>query len=277
MGMRINTNISALSAHRSLTYTNRALADTFRRLSSGQRITQSADDAAGLAISENLRAQIRGIRQANRNANDAISLVQVAEGGLNEISNIIIRLRELAIQAASDTIGDIERKFTDQEFQELKKELSRIALSTEFSGTKLLDGTGAFMDFQIGIKNDPYVDRISFDASSSNATPEALGIAHEQVRTKVGAQTSLGQLDDALIRINSMRANLGAIQNRLTAVSNSLAISEESYSAANSRIRDADMAFESSQLAKFSILAQAGTSVLSQANQTTGLALKLLS
>jgi len=155
MGLRINTNVASLSAQRSLGITNRNLNDNLRKLSSGERVTRSGDDAAGLAISENLKSQIRGLRQAKRNANDAISLLQVAEGGMNEISNIIVRLRELSVQAASDTIGETERGYSDIEFQNLKEEVQRIAESTEFNGIKLLNGTGDQLEFQVGIKNDP--------------------------------------------------------------------------------------------------------------------------
>src|SRR3989339_469298 len=160
MGLRINTNIPSLAAQRSLSNTTRSMNQNLRALSSGERITKAGDDAAGLAISENLKSQIRGIRQARRNAGDAISLVQTAEGGLNEVSNIIIRLRELSIQAASDTVGDAERAFANIEFQQIKEELDRIAQSTEFNGTKLLDGTGGTLEFQVGIHNDPMLDRL---------------------------------------------------------------------------------------------------------------------
>ena len=159
MGLRINTNTASLSAQRSLGMTNRRVNDNLRKLSSGERVTKASDDAAGLAISEKLKAQIRGFRQAKRNANDAISMIQTAEGGLSEISNIVIRLRELAVQAASDTIGNKERDFTNIEFQQLKDEIDRISRSSEFNGTALLDGTGGVLDFQVGINNDPILDR----------------------------------------------------------------------------------------------------------------------
>ena len=251
---------------------NKSLA----RLSSGFRINQAADDAAGLAISENLRAQIRGLRQAQRNANDGISLVQVAEGGLNEVSNMVIRLRELAVQAASDTIGQTERGFLDVEYQQLKSEIQRVSEVTTFNGRDLLNGTGGELDIQVGTHNDAFKDRISFNASAANSSLEALGMATESLASKEAAQTSIEVVDRALISVNSIRANFGAMQNRLQSTVTNIGVSDENLSAANSRIRDADIAAESSDLARNNILLQAGVSVLTQANQASQIALKLL-
>jgi flagellin len=250
--------------------------DNLRKLSSGERITRASDDAAGLAISENLKAQIRGNRQAKRNANDAISMIQTAEGGLSEISNIIIRLRELAVQSASDTVGETERGFSDIEFQQLKEEIDRISKSAEFNGINLLDGSGAMLEFQVGIHNDPILDRLRYDGTKANTTLASLGLVGETVGSKEGAQVTLQKLDDALVQINGVRANLGATQNRLSSTINNLAVSDENLSAAKSRIRDVDVAAETADLARNSILVQAGTSVLSQANQAPNSALKLL-
>ena len=276
MGFRINTNVPSLSAQRALMMTRMNQNSNLRKLSSGSRITRAGDDAAGLAISENLRAQIRGIRQATRNAGDAISLIQTAEGGLSEVSNIIIRLRELAIQAASDTVGDKEREFTNIEYQNLKDEIERISLSNEFNGTKLLDGSGGILEFQIGLRNDPILDRLRYDGTSTDATLASLGLIAESVATKQSAQKSLAVLDNALVKTNGMRANLGAVQNRLTSVIQNLMVSDENLSAAKSRIRDVDVASETAELAKNSILVQSGVSVLSQANNTPMIAMKLL-
>ncbi|MFZ8999724.1 MAG: flagellin [Bacteriovoracaceae bacterium] len=276
MGLRINTNVASISAQRSLGINSNNLKDSLRKLSSGERVTRAGDDAAGLAISENLKAQIRGIRQAGRNANDAISFIQTAEGGLSEISNIVIRLRELAIQSASDTIGDTERSFADIEFQQLKEEIDRIARSAEFNGTQLLDGTGGQLEFQIGINNDPILDRLRYDGTSSDATLAALGLTAESVSSKQGAQVSLKKLDNALVQINGVRANLGAVQNRLSSIINNLGISDENLSAANSRVRDVDVANETAELTRNNILVQAGVSVLAQANQYPSSALKLI-
>ncbi len=276
MGLRIATNTTALNAQRQMAITRGNLDKSLERLASGSRINHAGDDAAGLAISENLRAQIRGIRQAKRNGLDGVSLIQVSEGGLNEISNILIRLRELGIQAASDTIGDTERQFADREFQSLKEEVDRIANSTNFNGTPLLNGKAGIFEIQVGTHNNPILDRVVYNGERSDATLDALKLGGESVATKQGAQLTLSVIDDALIRVNSIRADLGAMQNRLQSTINNLAISDENLSAANSRIRDTDMAEEVSEMTKSNILMQSGISVLGQANSTNQAALKLL-
>ncbi len=276
MGIRINTNTSSIAAQRALGITKNNLDSNLRKLSTGERITRASDDAAGLAISEKLKSHIRGLRQAKRNSDDGISLIQTAEGGLNEISNIIIRLRELSIQAASDTVGDTERGFSNIEFQNLLEEVQRISEGAEFNGRKLLDGTGGLVEIQVGIHNDPTNDRIKYDSTATDSTVAALGLVGEGIANKEGAQLSLAKLDDALLRVNGTRANLGALQNRLQSASNTIAITEENFSAANSRIRDVDVAAETADMAKNNILSQAGVSVLTQANQTPNFALKLL-
>lgn len=276
MSLVISTNVASLNAQRNLTGTNRAMDQSLARLSSGFRINQAADDAAGLAISENLKGQIRGLGQASRNANDGISLVQVAEGGLNEVSSMLVRLRELGVQAASDTIGDTERKFVDVEYQQLKSEIQRISEVTTFNGYDLLNGTGGLMDIQVGVYNDPFKDRISFNTAAANSSLESLGIFAESVATKEAAQTSLSNIDNAMVSVNAMRANFGAMQNRLQSTVANLSVAHENLSAANSRIRDADIAAESAELTRNSILKQAGVSVLTQANQGQQIALKLL-
>lgn len=276
MGLRIGTNVSALNAQKNL-YMTRINADrSMARLASGMRINQASDDAAGLAISENLKGQIRGLRQANRNANDGISLVQVAEGSLNETSNMLIRLRELGVQASSDTIGDTERKFLDVEYQQLKSEIQRITESTVYNGYSLLNGTGGNIDIQVGVNNDAFKDRISFNSGAANASLAALGLTAENAGTKEAAQLSLSTIDKALTSVNSIRANFGALQNRLVATSNNLLVADENLSAANSRIRDTDVAAETSEMTRNNILLQAGVSILGQANQSQQLALKLL-
>jgi flagellin len=276
MGLRIATNTTALNAQRQMAITRLNLDKTLEKLASGSRINHAGDDAAGLAISENLRAQIRGIRQAKRNALDGVSLIQVSEGGLNEISNMLVRLRELAIQAASDTIGDTERQFTDREYQSLKQEIDRIANVTQFNGTPLLNGKAGIFEIQVGTHNNPILDRVVYNGERSDASLDALKLGGESVATKQGAQLSLAVIDDALIRVNSIRADLGAMQNRLQSTINNLAISDENLSSANSRIRDTDMAEEVSEMTKNSILMQAGIAVLGQANSTNQSALKLL-
>lgn len=276
MGLRINTNVASLNARRNLMGTKLNLDKSLERLSSGFRINRAGDDAAGLAISENLRAQVRGLKQAGRNAQDGISLIQVAEGGLNEVSNILIRLRELAVQAASDTVGPVERQFLNVEYDQLVSEIDRIADGTEFNGTPLLSGTGAILDFQVGTRNDPNIDRLSFDASKADANSAALGINLTSVADKASAQNSLGAIDSAIVSVSAMRADFGAVQNRLQSTINNLQIALENLSAANSRIRDVDIAEETAELTKSNVLMQAGTSVLAQANQSANAALSLL-
>ena len=276
MGLRISTNVTALNAQRQMAQTRSNLDRSLERLASGSRINHAGDDAAGLAISENLRAQLRGIKQSKRNAQDGVSLIQVSEGGLNEISNMIIRLRELSIQAASDTVGDTERQFTDREFQSLKQEIDRIANVTTFNGTPLLNGRAGIFEIQVGTHNNPILDRVVFNGERADASLDSLKLEGESVATKQGAQLSLSVIDDALVRVNSIRADLGAMQNRLQSTISNLSIMDENLSAANSRIRDADMAEEVSEMTKQNILMQSGISVLSQANQTNTHALKLL-
>lgn len=276
MGLRINTNVASLNAQRNLLGTKWGLDKSLERLSSGYRINRAGDDAAGLAISENLRAQIRGLKQSSRNAQDGVSLVQVAEGGLNEISSIMIRLRELAVQAASDTIGPVERQFLNVEYDQLVSEIDRIADGTEFNGTQLLSGTGSVLDFQVGTRNDPNIDRLTFDASKADANSAALGINLTSVADKASAQNSLAAIDSAIVSVSAMRADFGAIQNRLQSTIGNIAVSVENLSAANSRIRDVDVAEETAELTRNNILLQAGTSVLAQANQTSNTALSLL-
>lgn len=276
MGLRINTNVASLNAQRNLGSTRISMNKSLEKLSSGQRINRAGDDAAGLAISENLKAQIKGLGQAERNAEDGVSLVQIAEGGLGEVSNILIRLRELSVQAASDTIGVTERKFLNVEFEQLTSEVDRIANSTEFNRVPLLNGTGAVFDIQIGTRNDPVSDRLTFDASSADVNVAALGLNLASVSDKISAQNSLTSIDQAIISVSGIRADFGALQNRLQSTVNNIQVSIENLSSANSRVRDTDIAAETAELTKQNILMQAGTSVLSQANSSTNSALSLI-
>jgi flagellin len=276
MGLRINTNVASLNAQRNLSGTKLMMDKTLEKLASGQRINRAGDDAAGLAISENLKAQIRGLSQAERNAQDGVSLVQIAEGALSEVSNILIRLRELGVQAASDTIGSTERKFLNVEFEQLMSEVDRIANSTEFNRVPLLNGTGAVFDIQIGTRNDPMSDRLTFDASSADVNVAALGLNLASIADKISAQNSLSAIDQAIINVSGIRADFGALQNRLQSTINNLAVNVENLSAANSRIRDTDIAKETAELTKSNILVTAGTSVLAQANNSTKMALGLI-
>lgn len=276
MGFRINTNVASLQAQTSLSKVNKESQESFSKLSSGTRITKASDDAAGLAISEKLKAEIRSGQQANRNANDGISMVQVAEGGLNETSSILVRMRELSIQAASDTVGDVERGMSNLEYQQLKQEMGRISQVTEYNGTKLLNGTGDKKEFQIGTGGDEFEDRIGFDPSTLDAGLGSMGVEGIDVSSKEGAQESLASLDSAIEKVSGQRAVLGAIQNRLTSTSNNLQVTTENLSAANSRIRDVDYADETAKQARNQILTAAGTSVLAQANVSGQSALKLI-
>ncbi len=276
MGFRINTNVASLQAQTSLTKVNKESQESFSKLSSGSRITKAADDAAGLAISEKMKAEIRSSQQANRNANDGISMVQVAEGGLNETSNILTRMRELAIQSSSDTIGDTERGMADLEYQQLKSEMDRISQVTEFNGKKLLSGEGDKYEFQIGTKGDEFENRIAFNAAAISSGVESLGVSSVEIASKEGAQDSLASLDGAIDKVSSQRAILGSLQNRLVSTSSNLQTATENLSAANSRIRDVDYAEETAKQARNQIITAAGTSVLSQANMNGQAALKLI-
>lgn len=276
MSLRIATNTQALAAQRFLGMNYEAQNRSLERMASGSRINRAGDDAAGLAISEKLKANIRSMKQATRNANDGISLIQVAEGAMNEISSILIRLRELSIQASSDTVGENERLFIDKEVQHLKAEIDRISNGTEYNGTKLLNGTAGDLDIQIGVNNDPIQDRFIFDSANRMTTLDSLGIGEVTTMDKMASQANMAMLDSAINRLNENRSGLGALQNRLYSTINNLGIYTENLEGANSRIRDTDMAAESSNLVKQNILSQANISVLSQANSNPQLALKLI-
>jgi flagellin len=276
MGFRINTNMASLQAQTPLKQVSRETEESFAKLSSGQRITKAADDAAGLAISEKLKAEIRSSKQAGRNANDGISLVQTAEGGLNESSSILTRMRELAIQAASDTLTDADRSKSSLEYQQLKTELDRISQSTEFNGKKLLNGSGPRMDFQVGVGSHSSDDVISYDTNQISSGAQSLGVSSASISSKQGAQQSLASIDSAINRVSEQRSVLGSIQNRLTTSSNNLMIYNENMSSANSRIRDVDYALETSNNARLSILNSTNTAVMAQANMTGQNAMKLL-
>jgi len=265
----------AVNAQRNLRMNQATLGKSFEQLSSGSRINKSADDAAGLAISENLSANIRGYQQAGRNAQDGISFIQVAEGGMAEIGNIVARLRELSVQSASDTIGEKERVYLDREAQQLKREVERISQSTEYNGTKLLNGAGTKLEFQIGIKNNEFNDRISYDPIT-NVTLDSLGLASVDLGTKEGAHNALDTLDPSLVVLNSNRAQLGALQSRLNSTIANNEVAVENLSAAKSRIKDADFSSVTADLARDSVKTSASTSVLAQANTQPGMALKLL-
>lgn len=276
MSLTISTNVAAISAQKTMSSTQRDLNKSYAQLASGSRITKAADDAAGLSISEKLKSNIRGYEQAKRNANDGISMVQVAEGSLGEVSNILTRMRELGVQAASDTVGTKERQFIDKEVQQLKNEIERIAQSSRYGDTKLLDGTGGDYSFQVDVNNNDFVDRISFDASEQEVTLSALGIDGFDFSSKEGAREALETLEGAQTQVNGHRATLGALQNRLVSTTENLSVAIENFSSANSRVRDTDVAQASADLAKNNILMNASVGVLASANQAPGQALRLI-
>jgi len=267
----------AISAQRTMSGVTREVNKSYTQLASGSRITKAADDAAGLSISETLKSTIRGYTAAQRNANDGISMVQVSEGGLGEISNILTRLRELGVQAASDTVGEKERGFIDKEVQQLKNEMERIALTTRWGSTVLLDGSGDSFDYQVDINNNEFNDRIAFNAAEQNATTSNLGVDGFDFSTKDGAREALGVLEAAQTQVNGFRANLGAIQNRLISTTENLGTAIENFSAANSRIRDTDVAQSSAELARNNVLLNASIGIMAQANQQPAMALRLVS
>ena len=276
MGLRISTNVASINAQRVMGGNTREMQKSMAQLSTGSRITKSGDDAAGLAISENLKSTIRSYGQASRNANDGISMIQTAEQAMGEVSNILTRVRELGIQASSDTIGDAERGFIQSEVDALKSEVQRVAESTAFGSRKLLDGTGGVYDIHVGTSANPSTDWIGYDAGQTNVTTDALGIASLDFTNKQGARDGLAALDTAQLAVNGSRANLGALQNRLTSTTDVIGTMVESMSAANSRLRDADIAATTSELARNQVLLQGTTSVLSQANQNPMMALQLI-
>lgn len=307
MGLRIRTNVASLNAQRRLGMSTDALQNSGNKLASGERINKAADDAAGLAISENLRADVRSLNQAKRNALDGVSLMQTAEGGLTETTNMLVRLRELAVQASSDTVGSRERGFLDQEYQALKSEIDRIAGSTEFNGTRLLTGkTEIAADMHKGENQFPLEVQIGMDYykqsdSMENANPINIirldlhnlnafstgenslninksidGAELTGIESKNGAQLSIGRLDEAILTVNQYRAYIGALQNRMTSTISNLGVQIENLDTARSRIRDTDFASETAEYTKSKIMQQAGTSVLAQANQQPQIALGLL-
>ena len=275
----IMTNTSSLNAQRNLSQTKLGLDKAMSRLSSGLRINRAGDDAAGLAISESLKSQIRSLHQAERNANDGISLLQTGENSMNEMSSIMSRLRELAMQSATDTVGPTQRGYLEQEAVALVTEIDRIAAVTEFNGTLLLDGSLAAIDLQIGINNTA-ADRLSVTIPAMDAatlgTSGGAALATIDLTTAAGAQAALGIIDVSLEDISTQRANIGAYENRLQVTITNLQSARENLGAANSRIRDTDIAEETAVLTRQNILMQAGVTVLGQANQLPSVALSLL-
>ena len=274
MALTVNTNLASIQAQRSLSRVTDQLGTSFRRLSTGLRIASAADDAAGLAISERLRAQVRSMDQARRNANDGISMVQTAEGALNESGDLLIRLRELAVQASNGTVSAADRDTLQQEFADLVDEVDRIAQSTEFNDIKLLDGSQASVSFHVGIGTTAGIDTL--DVALDSARAADLGIDALDVGSSGDPTAAIDAIDSAIDSVSGLRGRLGAMQNRLGSTINNLAVQTENLSAAESRIRDVDVAYETAQLTKLQIMQQAAISVLGQTNALPQAALRLL-
>ncbi len=275
MGLRINTNIASQEVQRNLKVSNAAQEAEFSKLSSGKRITKSADDAAGLAIAKKLEAETKGLRVASRNANDAISMVQVAEGGLNETSNILTRLRELSIQAGSDTVGDVERGYLSLEYEQLVAEADRISKTTQFNGRPLLQGEGSILQFQVGAYGGQD-NIIELDAGATDAGVESLGIGGGNVRDKQDALDNLEKIDGAIQKVSAFRANFGSVQSRLQTAINNIDVAVVNQESARSRIEDVDVAESTAKLASAQMKNAAGTATLSQANALGQQALRLI-
>ncbi|NBT57746.1 flagellin FliC [bacterium] len=275
MAISLLSNQTVINARRHMEETSRMFGEASERLASGKRINKAGDDAAGLAISTSMEGKIRSMQQARRNAQEALSLMQVAEGGMNEVSNLIVRLRELSIQAASDTIGDKERGMLELEGTQIKEEIDRLANSTEYFGTSLLNGQGKEFTFQIGPDNTD-ANRIHYSTSKLDLRASTLGIDGVSLADAGSALDALGKVDEALSLINVPRSEVGAMQSRFNSVVNNLFVYEENLSQARSRIVDADIAQESAKAVQAAVLQRAGAAVIAQANTTPALALKLL-
>lgn len=274
MGLRINTNLASISAQRQLGKTQRALEKTAKQLASGDRFSDLTEGAGDFAIAEHLRGQIKGQRAALSNSQNAISFVQIAEGGLNEQNNILIRMRELAVQSASDTFDDKDREFIDSEYQQLVQEIDRIAQTTQFGSSKLLAGNSKTYEFQVGSYGTPQ-DVIKY-TSDANTTASALDVSGTDVTDKYDSRDNLETIDEAITKIAGQRAKFGAIQSRLDSVVNNSQTQIENLEAAHSRIADTDIAEAASEFAKHQVMTQYQTAVLAQANQYPSYALRVL-
>jgi len=272
MAFSIRTNVASLNAQKNLFNNTQQLEKAMGSLSSGMRITKASDDAAGLGVSVSLEAQIRSYQQAGRNAQDGLSMVQTAEGAMNEVSNILVRMREIATESASDALTTSQREFLDLEKSELNSELDRLSGQIQFNGTNLLDGSAGTLTFQTGAQT---TDTITVDFSTIKVSSTDLALTTD-IKSLANAQTAIGQIDTAIQNVSQFRATLGAKANRFTTAVNTIGNAVESLSSANSRVRDADVAEESARMARAQVLQQAAVSVTAQANQQPQLALKLL-
>jgi flagellin len=275
MALTVNTNIASMRAFTNLSRTSRNLQESFQRISSGLRITKAADDAAGLGVAESLDAQERSARQAMRNTNDGISIVQTAEGSTNEVANIVKRMRELAVQASSETLASTERAYVQSEYLSLESEVERISQVTEFNGIALANGTNSVLNVQVGIM-DSSNDRLAITLGDLRVTTLGIDSGSIDMSSAAGAQAAITTLDTALDTLNGYRSDYGATQNRLDSSLTNMETYSENLASAQSQIRDADFAWETAQLSKHQVMSQAGTSILAQANQVTQGALSLL-
>ena len=277
MGLRIKTNVASQSVQKNLKVAERKTSESYEKLASGKRITKSADDAAGLGIAKKMEAEVRGYQMAQRNANNGISMIQVAEGGLDETTNIMTRMRELSIQAASDTVGEKERGYLNLEYEQLLSEVDRISKTTSFSGAPLLTGENenGVMEVHVGAYAGED-NKISIDTEATDATVGGLGIEGTNITSKADAADNLEKIDDAIDKVSGFRANFGSIQSRLQSTISNLDNAVTNTEAARSRIEDVDVAAETAKLASTNVMKQAGISTLSQANNLPNSALRLI-
>lgn len=276
MTMAVRTNIASMVAAGQLGRTNRALGTSLNRISSGLRINSAADDSAGLGVATNLETQVGSTRQAIRNANDGISIIQTAEGAADEVTDILQRMRELAVQSSSETLDDDERAYIESEFDELSSEISRIANVTEFNGLALSNNTSTSLDVQVGINNSAN-DRITITLGDLRATTLGVDSAAVTLATSSEAQSALSVIDTALDSVNSYRSTFGAVQNRIDSAINNATVNTEALSGARSQIQDTDFATETSNLTRLQIMQQAGVASLAQAKNVNQSVISLLS
>jgi len=275
MALRINYNLASSSAQRGLAASQEVYAQQAEQLSSGLRINRASDDAAGMAVSEKLKNQVRGLNQAQRNAQDGISLIQTAEGGMGEIHSLLARMRELAVQAANDTLTTSDRANLNAEFTQLMTEITRVSNAVTFNGTYLLNAS-TNVTLQLGANSTASTNQLSFALTDNTAAGTGIALTSNDVTSAANATLAITQLDTAIGTVSTNRANLGALQSRLESASRSLAVAAENTAAANSRVADADIASSMSELVRAQILQQAGISVLAQANQAPAMIIDLL-
>lgn len=275
--MRVSTNLQSMAAQRYVKAHTEELAIEDSKISSGERIVRSAIDPAGMAISDLMKAKLRSNYQAERNSNDAISLIQVAEGSLGIMANLGVRLRELAVQAATDTVGDENRAIIDAEFQQLKGEVQRLTASTSFNGNNIIKDSGSVYDLQVGISGNKYESTLRYDLGKIMDSQSNFGIANVDLRSKAGAQQSLSKIDNMMGEIGRSRAELGSLTKRMESVVQNLQISRENTASSNSKIRDTDMAKESAIRFKTQIAQSATLNMLKTANDRPGEILRLVS